>query len=54
MTLEQLAKVEELEKKGWVTQTPPEAIWNGALLMEGGDDGASYYVHPDGTVNQKC
>jgi len=52
MTPEQSEKVKELESLGWITQTPPEGTFNGALLMEAPPDGRSYYICPDGTVSE--
>jgi hypothetical protein len=49
MTPEQEAKGDELEKLGWIPVTPPENIFNGAMMMEA-TDGITHFVHPDGTV----
>ena len=50
MTPEQEAKVEELEKLGWITVTPPEDIFDGALIMEGLEK--NHFVRPDGSVSE--
>ena len=50
ITKPQKKKLKELEAKGWIAQTEPDAIFNGALIIEG-TDGNNYFIYPDGSLS---